>query len=91
MKAATAKAAVGFRNILYATDFSIAAANAIPCVKRITKHYEAHLVATLNQLLANVAAASAILDGARVYGSLLGAWVWCDYIFVRPLVNTADL
>jgi len=45
MKAATAKAAVGFRNILYATDFSIAAANAIPYVKRITKHYEAHLVA----------------------------------------------
>jgi nucleotide-binding universal stress UspA family protein len=45
MKPATAKTAVGFRNILYATDFSIAAANAIPYVKRITKHYEAHLVA----------------------------------------------
>ena len=45
MKAATAKTAVGFRNILYATDFSAAAANAIPYVKRIAKHYEADLIA----------------------------------------------
>ena len=45
MKAATAKTAVGFRNILYATDFSAAAANAISYVKRIAKHYEANLVA----------------------------------------------
>jgi nucleotide-binding universal stress UspA family protein len=45
MKAATARTAVGFRNILYATDFSAAAANAIPYVKRIAKHYEANLVA----------------------------------------------
>jgi nucleotide-binding universal stress UspA family protein len=45
MKAATAKTAVGFHNILYATDFSAAAANAIPYVKRIAKHYEANLVA----------------------------------------------
>jgi nucleotide-binding universal stress UspA family protein len=45
MKAATAKTAVGFRNILFATDFSTAAANAIPYVKRIAKHYEANLVA----------------------------------------------
>jgi len=45
MKAATAKTAVGFRNILYATDFSTAAANAIPYVKRIAKHYEAKVVA----------------------------------------------
>lgn len=45
MKAAIAKAAVGFRNILFATDFSTAAANAIPYVKRIAKHYEAKVVA----------------------------------------------
>ena len=44
MKTATAKTAVGFRNILYATDFSAAAASAIPYVKRIAKHYEANLV-----------------------------------------------
>jgi hypothetical protein len=30
MKAATAKTAVGFRNILFATDFSPAAARAVP-------------------------------------------------------------
>jgi nucleotide-binding universal stress UspA family protein len=45
MKAASAKTAVGFRNILFATDFSAASANAIPYVKRIAKHYEANLVA----------------------------------------------
>jgi nucleotide-binding universal stress UspA family protein len=45
MKAATAKTAVGFQNILFATDFSDAAANAIPYVKRIAKHYEANVVA----------------------------------------------
>lgn len=45
MKAATAKTAVGFRNILFATDFSDAAANAIPYVKRIANHYEANLFA----------------------------------------------
>jgi nucleotide-binding universal stress UspA family protein len=45
MKAATASTAVGFRNILFATDFSAAAASAIPYVKRIAKHYEANLVA----------------------------------------------
>lgn len=45
MKAATAKTVVGFRNILYATDFSTAAANAIPYVKRIAKHFEANLIA----------------------------------------------
>jgi nucleotide-binding universal stress UspA family protein len=45
MKAATAKTAVGFRNILFATDFSTTAANAIPYVKRIAKHYEANVVA----------------------------------------------
>ena len=45
MKAATARTAVGFRNILFATDFSPAAASAIPYVKRIAKHYEANLIA----------------------------------------------
>lgn len=45
MKAATAKTAVGFQNVLFATDFSTAAANAIPYVKRIAKHYEANLFA----------------------------------------------
>ena len=45
MKTATAKAAIGFRNILFATDFSPAAAQAIPYVKKIAKHYDAALVA----------------------------------------------
>ena len=44
MKTATARTAVGFRNILFATDFSSAAAHAIPFVKRIAKHYDANLV-----------------------------------------------
>jgi nucleotide-binding universal stress UspA family protein len=44
MKAATAKTAVGFRNILFATDFSPAAAQAVPYVKKIAKHYNADLV-----------------------------------------------
>jgi nucleotide-binding universal stress UspA family protein len=45
MKTATARTAVGFRNILFATDFSSAAAHAVPYVKRIAKHYDANLVA----------------------------------------------
>jgi nucleotide-binding universal stress UspA family protein len=47
MKTATASAqvAASFRNILFATDFSPAAAHAIPYVKRIAKHYDANLVA----------------------------------------------
>ena len=45
MKTATARTAVGFCNILFATDFSSAAAHAIPFVKRIAKHYDANLVA----------------------------------------------
>lgn len=44
MKTATARTAVRFRNILFATDFSAAAANAIPHVKQIVKHYDANLV-----------------------------------------------
>ena len=45
MKTATARTAVGFRNILFATDFSSSAAHAIPYVKRIAKRYDANLVA----------------------------------------------
>jgi nucleotide-binding universal stress UspA family protein len=44
MKTATARTAVRFRNILFATDFSPAAAQAIPYVKKIAKHYDADLV-----------------------------------------------
>ena len=44
MNPATAKSAVGFRHILFATDFSLAAAQAIPYVKTIVKYYEADLV-----------------------------------------------
>jgi len=48
MKTATVRTAVPFRNIrniLFATDFSSAAAHAIPYVKRIAKHYDADLIA----------------------------------------------
>jgi len=44
MTTATAKAPVRFRNILFATDFSPAAAQAIPYVKNIAKHFDADLV-----------------------------------------------
>jgi nucleotide-binding universal stress UspA family protein len=44
MNTATARTAVRFRNILFATDFSPAAAQAIPYVKKIAKHYDADLV-----------------------------------------------
>ena len=44
MKAATARTAAGFQNILFATDFSDASARAIPYIKEIAKHYEANLV-----------------------------------------------
>jgi nucleotide-binding universal stress UspA family protein len=43
--AALARTAIDIRNILFATDFSNAAALAIPYVKRIAKHYDANLVA----------------------------------------------
>jgi nucleotide-binding universal stress UspA family protein len=45
MQVATARSAVRFRNILFATDFSSAAAHAIPYVKRFVTHYDADLVA----------------------------------------------
>ncbi len=44
MTTATARTGVRFRNILFATDFSAAAAQAIPYVKKIAKHYDADLV-----------------------------------------------
>ena len=45
MKTAAARGTAGFHNILFATDFSFAAAHAIPYVKRIAKRYDANLVA----------------------------------------------
>ena len=44
MTTATAKAALRFHDILFATDFSPAAAHAIPYVKKIAKHFDANLV-----------------------------------------------
>lgn len=44
MVTATVRTAVRFQNILFATDFSSAAAQAIPYVKKIAKHYDADLV-----------------------------------------------
>lgn len=44
MNTVTGKSAVGFRHILFATDFSPAAAQAIPYVKTLAKCYEADLV-----------------------------------------------
>lgn len=45
MKAATAKTRTKFQNILFATDFSPAAAHAIPFIKKIARHFESRLVA----------------------------------------------
>jgi len=45
MRAATAKTRIQFSNILFATDFSPAAARAIPYAKMIAKHFDAHVVA----------------------------------------------
>ncbi len=45
MKTATAPAAVQLRNILFATDFSPAAAQAIPYIKKIAKQYDASVTA----------------------------------------------
>lgn len=45
MKNAAVQAPAGFKNILFATDFSSAAANAIPYVQRIAHHYEANIFA----------------------------------------------
>jgi nucleotide-binding universal stress UspA family protein len=45
MLTATAKTRIQFSNILFATDFSPAAARAIPYVKAIAQHYDAQVVA----------------------------------------------
>jgi len=55
MKAATARTAAGFQNILFATDFSDASARAIPHIKEMAKHYEANLVVLQCQRLGQYA------------------------------------
>ena len=45
MRAATAKTRTRFENILFATDFSPAAAHAIPFVKKLALHFQSRLVA----------------------------------------------
>ncbi|HXT23219.1 MAG TPA: universal stress protein [Candidatus Eisenbacteria bacterium] len=45
MQAATAKTRTKFENILFATDFSHAAAHAVPFIKKIARHFESNLVA----------------------------------------------
>jgi nucleotide-binding universal stress UspA family protein len=45
MKAAIAKTRTKFENILFATDFSPAAAHAIPFIKKIARHFDSSLVA----------------------------------------------
>jgi len=45
MQAATAKTRTRFENILFATDFSPAAAHAIPFIKKFARHFQSSLVA----------------------------------------------
>ena len=45
MKPAAAKIRTRFENILFATDFSAAAAHAVPFVKKIARHFQSDLVA----------------------------------------------
>lgn len=45
MKPATAKARTRFGNILFATDFSPTAENAIPFVKKIARHFNSNVLA----------------------------------------------
>lgn len=45
MQAATAKSHAKFQNILFATDFSLAASHAIPYVKTIAEHYGSNVFA----------------------------------------------
>ena len=45
MQAATAKTRTRFENILFATDFSPAAAHAIPFIKKLARHFQSSLVA----------------------------------------------
>jgi len=44
MKAAAAAVQTGFKNVMFATDFSDAAARAIPYIREIAKHYDADLL-----------------------------------------------
>jgi nucleotide-binding universal stress UspA family protein len=44
MQAATAKTRTRFESILFATDFSPAAAHAIPFIKKIARHFQSNLV-----------------------------------------------
>jgi nucleotide-binding universal stress UspA family protein len=44
MKAAVAALQTRFKNVLFATDFSDAAARAIPYIREIAKHYDADLL-----------------------------------------------
>lgn len=44
MKPATAKTRTRFENILFATDFSPAAAHAIPFIKKMARHFQSNLV-----------------------------------------------
>jgi nucleotide-binding universal stress UspA family protein len=44
MKAAVAAVQTRFKNVLFATDFSDAAARAIPYIREIAKHYDADLL-----------------------------------------------
>ena len=44
MKAAVATVQIRFKNVLFATDFSVAAARAIPYIREIAKHYDADLL-----------------------------------------------
>lgn len=45
MKPATARTRTRFENILFATDFSLAAAHAIPFIKKFGGHFQSNLVA----------------------------------------------
>jgi nucleotide-binding universal stress UspA family protein len=45
MKAATATTRIRFKDILFATDFSPAAAHAIPFVKELARHFQSNVVA----------------------------------------------
>jgi len=45
MKAAAAKTRTRFESILFATDYSAAAQNAIPFIKKLARHFQSNLVA----------------------------------------------
>jgi nucleotide-binding universal stress UspA family protein len=61
MNTVTGKSVVGFRHILFATDFSLAAAQAIPYVKTLAKYCDADLVVlhVRNPILSPMAAPDA--------------------------------